>query len=136
MYICPTGQKLSYLWNNGKSKRCEYAADIRICRAREHFGLCTKDGKHGRRITRNSDESFRDRMRAQYLETESQKIYSIRKQEVGLPFGHIRRNLHVDSFLLRGLKGVKAEMALLASCFNITRMVNIVSVNGLLAKLG
>jgi hypothetical protein len=74
-------------------------------------------------------------MRAQYLETESQKIYNIRMQKVELPFGHIKRNLHVESFLLRGLKGVKAEMALLASCFNIARMVNIIGVNGLLTKL-
>lgn len=136
MYTCPAGQKLSFFYDNKKSNRCEYAADIRICRVCKHFGLCTKDGKHGRRITRNNDESFRDKMRSQYLEAESQKIYNIRKQKVELPFGHIKRNLHVDSFLLRGLHGVKAEMALLASCFNITRMVNIVGVNGLLTKLG
>ena len=135
VYICPTGHKLSYLWNNGKSKRCEYAADIRICRVCEYFGLCTKDGKHGRRITRNNDEPFRDRMRAQYLEPESQKVYKIRKQKVELPFGHIKRNLHVDSFMLRGLNGVKAEMALLASCFNITRMINLLSVCWLVEKL-
>lgn len=54
-------------------------------------------------------------MRAQYLETESQKVYNLRKQKVKLPFGHIKRNLQVDSFLLRGLRGVKTEMSLLAS---------------------
>jgi hypothetical protein len=136
VYICPTGHKLSYLWNNGKTKRCEYVADIRVCRACEHFGICTKARKHGRRITRNNDEPFRDKMRAQYLEAESQKTYNIRKHKVELPFGHIKRNLQVDSFLLRGLNGVKAEMSLLASCFNIARMVNIIGVNDLLTKLG
>jgi len=135
VYICPTGHELPFVWNNWKAKRCEYAADIHICRACEHFGLCTKDGKYGRRINRNNNERFRDRMRAQYLEAGSQKIYRLRKQKVELPFGHIRRNLQVDSFLLRGLNGVKAEMSLLASCFNIARMVTIFGVNGLIAKL-
>lgn len=71
VYICPTVHNLSYLWNNGKTKRCEYAADIHACRACKHFGLCTKGEKHGRRIPLNNDESFRDKMRAQYFETES-----------------------------------------------------------------
>jgi len=30
-----------------------------------------------------------------------------------------------DYFLLRGLKGVNAEMAINASCFNIVRMINV-----------
>ena len=62
-------------------------------------------------------------MRAQYLETESQKIYNIRMQKIELPFGHLKRNLHVESFLLRGLKGVKAEMALRISSFFTTYLL-------------
>ena len=27
VYICPTGHKLPFVWNNWKAKRCEYAAD-------------------------------------------------------------------------------------------------------------
>jgi len=33
------------------------------------------------------------------------------KQKVELPFGHIKYNLNVSGFLLRGLDGVKAEAA-------------------------
>ena len=62
-------------------------------------------------------------MRAQYLETESQKIYNIRMQKIELPFGHLKRNLHVESFLLRGLKGVKAEMTLRISSFFISYLL-------------
>jgi transposase len=50
-------------------------------------------------------------------------------------FGHIKRNLGVTAFLLRGVEGVKAEMSLLASCFDITRMINIVGVPLLVAIL-
>ena len=42
----------------------------------------------------------------------------------------------VDSFLLRGSDGVKAEASVLASCFNIVRMISIVGVTGLVTKLG
>jgi hypothetical protein len=68
--------------------------------------------------------------------TDSQEIYKLRKQKVELPFGHIKRNLKVDSFLLRGLGGVRGEMGLLASCFNIAWMITIMGVSGLIVKFG
>ncbi|WP_353740367.1 hypothetical protein [Candidatus Magnetominusculus xianensis] len=51
------------------------------------------------------------------------RIYKKRKEKVELPFG---RNLNGWAFLLRGLKGVNAEMAILSTCFNISRMVTII----------
>ena len=71
----------------------------------------------------------------QFNQETSQAIYQLRKEKVEHPFGHIKRNLGVTSFLLRGLEGVKAEMSLLASCFDITRLINIVGVPLLVAKL-
>ncbi len=76
------------------------------------------------------------KLEAQYDEPESQKIYALRKQKVELPFGHIKHNLKVSGFLLRGIDGVKAEASVLASCFNIARMISIVGVTGLITKLG
>ena len=66
---------------------------------------------------------------------QSQAIFKLRKQKVELPFGHLKRNLGVNAFLLTGLDGVKAEMSLLSSCFNITRMISIIGVPTLIAKL-
>jgi hypothetical protein len=86
-------------------------------------------------MTRLLKEELVQKLQAQYEQPDSQKIYELRKQKVELPFGHIKRNLKVDSFLLRGLTGVRAETALLASCFNIARMISIMSVSGLIAKL-
>jgi hypothetical protein len=77
-----------------------------------------------------------EKLESQYEESESQETYALRKQKVELPFGHIKRNLKVDSFLLRGLDGVKAEASVLASCFNIVRIINIVGVTSLIGKLG
>jgi len=74
-------------------------------------------------------------MREQYAEADSQEIYGRRKQKVELPFGHIKHNLKAGSFLLRGLAGIKAEMSILSSCFNIARVISIIGVSELMAML-
>lgn len=66
---------------------------------------------------------------------ENRHIFQKRKEKAEHPFGHIKRNLGVQSFLLRGLKGVKAEAGLLATVFNLTRMITILGVAGLIQKL-
>ena len=52
-----------------------------------------------------------------------------------LPFGHFKRNLGAGHFLLRGLAGMRAEMSLLASGFNVARLIGLFGVAGLIAKL-
>jgi hypothetical protein len=47
-----------------------------------------------------------------------------------------RQGSHAGYFLLRGLEGVRAEMSLLAACFNIARLMTILGVTGLIARLG
>ena len=92
-------------------------------------------GKNGRRIVRIHNEEIKEKIEAQYEQTESQEIYSKRKERVEHPFGHIKRNLKTDSFLLRGQDGVQAETSLLSTCFNIARMITIMGVSGILQKL-
>jgi len=135
VYICPAGQKLSYRCDNIKRGYREYIADVRICRACKHWGLCAKGRRNGRRINRNNNEQFRERMREQYEQADSQQVYGHRKQKVELPFGHIKHNLKAGSFLLRGIAGVRAEMSILSSCFNIARLIGIWGVSQLIDRL-
>jgi hypothetical protein len=86
-------------------------------------------------VTRLLKEEVRQKLEAQYDEPSSQEIYKLRKQKSELPFGHIKRNLKVDSFLLRGLKGVKAEASILATCFNLVRMITLLGVPALIKEL-
>jgi len=79
----------------------------------------------GRRIVRLHNEAIKEKLEAQYEQTESQKIYAKRKARVEHPFGHIKRNLKTDAFLMRGRDGVQAETSLLATCFNMARMITI-----------
>ncbi len=69
------------------------------------------------------------------MEPAAQAIFARRKTRVEHPFGHIKRNLHAGYFLLRGLAGVRAEMALLATCFNIRRLITLWGVSGVVARL-
>ncbi len=133
-YTCPAGEILSCRRTNRDRNRKEYLAEAGVCRTCEHFGVCT-DSRKGRKVTRLLQEDLREKLERQYAQPESQRIYALRKQKVELPFGHIKYNLKVGGFLLRGLEGVRAEMSILSSCFNMARLISLMGVSGLMAKL-
>lgn len=134
-YICPEGRFLTYRRTNKREQNKVYIiSEKTICKECPHWGVCTKS-QQGRQITRLINEEVRQKLEAQYEEAESQTIYKLRQQKAELPFGHIKRNLKVDAFLLRGRDGVKAEASLLASCFNIRRMISIIGIRALIEKL-
>ncbi|GAH51896.1 unnamed protein product, partial [marine sediment metagenome] len=133
-YICPEGHLLTYRYTNKHEQNKVYMIrEKAICKQCPHFGVCTKS-QQGRRITRLINEEVRQKLETQYEQPESQAIYKLRQEKAELPFGHIKRNLKVDAFLLRGRDGAKAEASLLASCFNIRRMITIIGVAALIEK--
>ena len=134
-YWCPEGQRLSYVGTDkGSGKRHYQITHRKICQGCVHYGQCT-EAKKGRKIIRLPLEEIKERLEAQYEEASSQEIYVRRKTRVEHPFGHIKRNLKTDGFLIRGQTGVNAETSLLATCFNLARMITILGVSGLIEKL-
>ena len=132
-YICPEGHQLtfSHLQKKKSNGHKHYLISAKkICLACPHYGVCTSS-QHGRKVIRLVNEELREKFEAQYLEPESQAIYRLRKAKVELPFGHIKRNLGVNAFLLRGLQGVKAEASILGTCFNLVRMITLLGVTTL-----
>jgi hypothetical protein len=125
---------LTYRRTEIKARKHIYRIKRSVCQQCRNFGVCTT-GIIGRKVTRLLKEDLKQKLEAQYEQPESQKVYKLRKQKAELPFGHIKHNLNVSGFLLRGLDGVKAEAAILSSCFNIARMISIMGVTGLIAKL-
>ncbi len=65
----------------------------------------------------------------------ARKVLNIQKKYAEHPFGHFKRNLGAGYFLLRGLDGVRAEMSLLANCFNVSRLITLLGVEGLIREL-
>ncbi len=133
-YLCPQGHKLTPYRLNKDNNRVYKIADKKICLTCPHYGICTKSPT-GRTISRLLKEEVRQRLEAQYDELSSQEIYKLRKEKVELPFGHIKHNLKFDSFLLRGLKGAKAEASIIGTCFNLIRMITLLGVPGLIREL-
>ncbi len=132
-YICPEGNILRYAYISRRYGRC-YMNKENACRKCRHLGICTKSDR-GRTICRIYDKELAQKFETKYKQPGSQVIYNLRKQKVEIPFGHMKRNLGVGAFLLRGIEGVRAEMAVLATCFNLSRMITILGVSGLMAKL-
>ena len=133
-YICPEGHRLLHSYTHKKKGKRQYRMeDKTFCHQCRHYGQCTKS-ERGRNIIRLRNEDVKLRLEAQYEEASSQEIYKRRKARVEHPFGHIKRNLKTDSFLLRGWDGVQAETSLLATCFNIARMITIFGVGNLIEK--
>lgn len=135
-YVCPRGRPLPYRGLNKQKGTKVYCIDQPgHCRECQHFGKCTQS-KYGRKVTRLLNEDLKQRLEAQYLEPESQLIYKRRKEKVEHPFGHIKRNLGINAFLMRGREAVKTEASLYATCFNMVRMITIYGgVLGFIKKL-
>jgi transposase len=132
-YFCPAGQKLSYMGSDKSNGKRQYQiTSPKLCHSCIHYGPCTS-AKKGRKIVRLALEGFKQKFEAQY--EAAKEIYARRKERAELPFGHIKRNLKTSGFLLRGALGVNAETALLATCFNLTRMITIAGIGGLIEKL-
>jgi transposase len=134
VYICPEGQEL--VPRVDKGHKISYRMRSRkTCHRCRHYGICTT-GKRGREVNRLKNEDVKERLEEQYRESASQEIYRKRKEKAELPFGHIKRNLGVQAFLLRGRDGAGAELGLLTSCFNIRRMMSLLGTVGLIRVLG
>ena len=134
-YICPVGNLLTYRSINRQTGHRNYTiTDAKLCRTCAHFSVCTKNWV-GRNISRAPLEEIRKTIQDRYVSAAGQAIYARRQSKVEPPFGHIKRNLGVQAFLLRRFAGVRAETAILATCFNITRMMTLVGVGALLPKL-
>lgn len=134
-YICPEGKVLRF--SHYSKKKGHYLYRIEgpsNCINCKQYGKCTNN-KRGRAVIRLKSERLKEELETLYLSERGQAVYRKRKEKVELPFGHIKRNLKVDAFLLRGLKGVDAEMSLLSTSFNISRMITLLGVTKLISVL-
>ena len=134
-YICPEGKVLKY--SHYSETKGYYLYRIKgpsNCLQCRQYGKCTNNLR-GRAIIRLKDEHIKEELEALYISDRGQAVYKKRKEKVELPFGHIKGNLKAGAFLLRGLKGVNAEMALLSTCFNISRIITILGMPAIMTAL-
>jgi len=133
VYICPEGKTLKHRGvDSQRPHRHIYRTDADECNRCPHHGVCTS-GHSGRKVTRSDYEDIIRRQEAVYASERGQKIYRRRKQRAEHPFGHWKRNLGAGQLLLRCREKVNAEVSVLATCFNLARMITIMGAAQLIA---
>jgi transposase len=136
-YICPMGKRLRKVGGApfDRTNCCLYQAHREDCHQCQHFGICTSS-KQGRKLVRMTDEIFKEQLEKIYSSPEGQKTYKLRKEKAELPFAHIKHNMGFRQFLLRYTQGAKAEISLLATGFNINRMITLLGgITGFMVKI-
>jgi hypothetical protein len=107
---------------------------VRLCQGCLRFGTCTTSSK-GRRVERPFNEAVRERLESRYQRPDARALMRRRKERAEHPFGHIKHNLGMRSYLVRGLSGARAEASLAATAFNLRRMTTLLGAHGLTKKL-
>lgn len=124
-YVCPEGHELKFVQVLARSKSRLYTIEHKsTCLNCIHYGKCT-NSKTGRKLERSAEEILKIKLECTYAMPDNRLIYKRRQAKNELVFGHFRKNLGVDSFLLRGIAGAKAEISMLAVCFNVRRMMTL-----------
>jgi hypothetical protein len=134
-YICPQGHKLRFIQVLQRSHNRLYTIQKKAdCLNCINYGQCTKS-KSGRKLERLAEEELKRKLEQSYVLPENKMIYKRRQARIELVFGHFKKNLGMNCFLLRGLAGSRAEISLLSICFNIRRMITLLGQKGLMQRL-
>jgi len=131
VYICPAGEKLAHHFTNeenGLVLRRYWTSACHSC-AIKHS--CTT-GKE-RRITRWEHEHVLEAVQRR-LDEHPEKMRQ-RRETVEHPFGTIKARMGATHFLMRTLPRVASEMALHVLAYNLTRVMNIIGVQPLIAAI-
>ena len=124
-YRCPEGHRLIFRRFKEIEQQREYRIEKqRVCRTCPHYGVCTK-ARQGRTVTRHVLEGVGEAVSRRLEEPQIRQVYERRKARVEHPFGFIKKVLEFGQFHLRGREGAVAEASILATCFNLRRMVTL-----------
>lgn len=133
IYECPQGAQLQ---TNGQWYKKQgilvKAYKTQACSSCPLKNQCTKS-KKGRKIERSQ---YQDRVDENDKRVASQKdYYRTRQAIVEHPFGTIKVPWGYHYTLLRGMKKVDGEMALIFTCYNMKRAIKILGVQGLIRQI-
>ena len=128
-FLCPGGQYLYYKTRNLKKKQRLYTS--KACGACAIRPQCT--GSQQRWVSRHFHETTLERVKQR--SERHRDLMRQRRQIVEHPFGTIKRMMGQPRFLMRGLKQVKAEMALSVLAYNLMRAINVLGGNKLSTAL-
>src|SRR5450830_1513327 len=131
VYICPAGERLAYSFTTSENGLVLRRYSTKACQSCAIKHSCTT-GKE-RRITRWEHERVLEAVQRR-LDEHPEKMRQ-RRETVEHPFGTIKSWMGSTHFLMKTLSRVATEMALHVLAYNLTRVMNIMGVQPLMAAM-
>lgn len=131
VYRCPAGEKLTYRYTTEENGLVLRRYWTNVCQSCAIKNKCTT-GKE-RRIARWEHEHILEAVQKR-LDEHPEKMRQ-RRETVEHPFGTIKARMGATHFLMKTLPRVASEMALHVLAYNLTRVMNIMGVQPLLAAI-
>ena len=131
VYVCPAGEKLSYHYTNEENGLVLRRYWTNACQSCAIKRRCTT-GKE-RRITRWEHEHILEAVQKR-LDKNPQAMRQ-RRETAEHPFGTLKMRMGATHFLMKRLPKVATEMALHVLAYNLTRVMNIMGIQPLMAAI-
>ena len=131
VYVCPAGERLAYSYTSEEKGLVVHRYVTNACRHCAIKHNCTKGNE--RRIKRWEHEHIIELVQRR-LDEHPEKMRQ-RRETVEHPFGTIKARMGATHFLMKTLPKVAAEMALHVLAYNLTRVINIMGVQPLMAAM-
>jgi macrodomain Ter protein organizer (MatP/YcbG family) len=131
MYRCPAGQKLKYYYTNEENGQKLRRYWTNVCRHCALKPRCTTGTQ--RRIARWEHEHLLEAVQKR-LDKNPQAMRQ-RRETVEHPFGTLKMRMGATHFLMKRLPKVATEMALHVLAYNLTRVMNIMGIQPLMAAI-
>ena len=131
VYICPAGEKLTYRYTREESGMLLRRYWTNACQSCAIKNKCTTGRE--RRIARWEHEHVLEAVQKR-LDEHPEKMRQ-RRETLEHPFGTIKARMGATHFLMKTLPRVASEMALHVLAYNLTRVMNIMGIQPLLAAI-
>src|SRR5467141_1918635 len=131
VYICPAGERLAYHYTNEENGLVLRRYWTNACQSCAIKHSCTTAKE--RRITRWEHEHVLEAVQRR-LDEHPEKMRQ-RRETVEHPFGTIKARMGATPFLMKTLPRVASEMALHVLAYNLTRVMNLMGVQPLMAAI-
>jgi Transposase DDE domain len=139
VYRCPAGADLrpmeGFKEDAGGKLHVRYAALQSVCSVCPLRSRCLTEKARRREIQRWQHQDVIDRHRARMEQPEAVDIMRRRSALAEHPFGTLKCRAGYRHFLVRGLQKVRGEWSLMALCYNFSRVLSILGLDGFLAYL-
>ena len=131
VYVCPANECLTYRYETEEKGLTLRRYWTNVCANCALKDQCTTGTQ--RRITRWKHEHLLEEVQRRL--DQNPEAMRQRRETVEHPFGTLKMRMGATHFLMKRLKNVRTEMALSVLAYNLTRVMNIIGIQPLMAAI-